>query len=432
MSEAALAEPLPVAGRRGGFALAGAWLLSTATVGSGVLAYAFHVVAARSLGPHAYGLVAVLWAAMFIAVVVLFRPLEQTTARALADRRVRGEEVRSVVRSVVLIYLAVTAVVLAGGIAFWPVLRDRLFDGDGFFVAALLLGISFYGVQYVLRGVWGGIRWFKGYGIALLGDGVTRLLVLAPVVFVASGNLAAAAVAAAALGGVFAPLAFGRGMLRPVLARGEGARFRVGSAMSFAAPAAVIAASDQILVNAAPLLVVLSGTDDATRVAGVVFAATMIVRVPVFVFTGFAASLLPNLTQLQATADRRAVEVAVLRALGLFAAAAAALAALAATIGPDTMRFVYGAGFETGRAELALLAVGVGGYLGMATLSQALLAIDDGKAAATAWAGSCALFLALYVVLPGEPLLRIATALAIATALGTTALYVALRRRLRA
>ena len=54
----------------------GTVLLSSATLVSGVLTYAFHVIAARSLDGSTYGLVAVLWAAMFIAVVVLFRPLE--------------------------------------------------------------------------------------------------------------------------------------------------------------------------------------------------------------------------------------------------------------------------------------------------------------------------------------------------------------------
>ena len=85
----------------------GAALLSGATLASGVFAYAYHVLAARTLGPEAYGLVAVLWAALFLLVVVLFRPLEQTTSRALADRLARGHEVRSVLRAMFRIYLVV-------------------------------------------------------------------------------------------------------------------------------------------------------------------------------------------------------------------------------------------------------------------------------------------------------------------------------------
>jgi len=75
--------------------VAGAWLLSGAMVVSGALAYAFHVLAARALGPHAYGQIAVLWAAMFLAAVVLFRPVEQTASRAIAERLARGGRFRA-------------------------------------------------------------------------------------------------------------------------------------------------------------------------------------------------------------------------------------------------------------------------------------------------------------------------------------------------
>src|SRR5205085_11900400 len=58
--------------------VSGAALVSGATLLSGVLTYAFHVIAARTLGPEGYGRIAVLWAAMFLGAVVLYRPLEQT------------------------------------------------------------------------------------------------------------------------------------------------------------------------------------------------------------------------------------------------------------------------------------------------------------------------------------------------------------------
>ena len=73
--------------------------------GAGLLAYAFHILAARTLTTSEYGQVAAFWAALFIVVVVLFRPLEQTTARSIADRLERGEEGASVLRSVLLVYV---------------------------------------------------------------------------------------------------------------------------------------------------------------------------------------------------------------------------------------------------------------------------------------------------------------------------------------
>ena len=76
MSTAAVVVAPPAVATGEKRALDGAWMLSLSTAVSGGLAYAFHVLAARSLGSADYGRIAVLWAAMFLLVVVLFRPLE--------------------------------------------------------------------------------------------------------------------------------------------------------------------------------------------------------------------------------------------------------------------------------------------------------------------------------------------------------------------
>src|SRR3954447_2205118 len=89
----------------------GAALLSIGTLASGVLAYAFNLVAARTLGAEDYGPVAVLWAAMFLVSVVLFRPVEQTLSRGIAERLARGDAARSVTRSACRLALGLVALV---------------------------------------------------------------------------------------------------------------------------------------------------------------------------------------------------------------------------------------------------------------------------------------------------------------------------------
>ena len=61
----------------------------------------------------------------------------------------------------------------------------------------------------------------------------------------------------------------------------------------------MIAGADQLFVDGAPLLVIALG--GSMKAAGLVFAATMLVRAPVYVFQGLAAALLSNLTHLHAT-----------------------------------------------------------------------------------------------------------------------------------
>ncbi len=186
--------------------------------------------------------------------------------------------------------------------------------------------------------------------------------------------------------------------------------------MKFAAPASVIAASDQLLVNGGSLLVMVEGGPHASRTAGIVFAATMLVRVPVYVFQGLAASLLPNLTHLNVVADARRFRRAVAQATGTLLLVGAAIVAAAALFGPQSMGLLYGSGFDAGRSELVLLGAGVGFYLAASTLSQALLALDAGGRAAICWTIAAVLFVGLYWAVPGEALMRIAVAFAVATA----------------
>jgi O-antigen/teichoic acid export membrane protein len=410
-------------------AYAGAWLLSFATAASGALAYAFTILAARTLSPTDYGLIGVLWAATFLLVVVLFRPLEQTTSRAVADRLARGgTSVRGIFRSVLVIYAVAVAGLAALAAASWNAITDRLFEGNAALTLALVVGVAGYGVAYVLRGLVSGCGWFDGYGLILLGDAGIRLLAALPLVAVASVDTAAAAVALAGIGGAAIVIAAGAGRLRPLLAHDDGGHFRLGGAFAFAAPAAVIAAADQVLVNGGPVLVMLGG--GSAKTAGLVFAATMLVRIPVYLFQGLAASLLPNLTRLNAADELARFRRGVLRtSLVLFGLGAVAVAG-AAVLGPDVLSGVYGGDFAAGRLELALLASGVAFYLVAATVSQALLAVHSVTAAAVAWAASAVVFLIAYAVSSGDDLMRISQSFALATAIAAASLGLLLARRL--
>jgi O-antigen/teichoic acid export membrane protein len=426
------AVALPAAGRAARAPFAGAWILSGATILSGLLTYGFHVLAARTLGPAAYGQIAVLWAALFLAAVVLCRPLEQTTSRALADRLARGEEATAVLRAVAL--LASTVVVAIGLAAAlgWETVRERLFAGDDLLTALLVGGIAVYALAYAVRGLVAGIGWFGGYGLALVADTGTRLALALPLVAIASPRLAAVAVAGAGAAGIVAPLATGRRRLRVARDGLPGQRFRLGSALGFAAPASIVAAADQLFVNGGPILVMLGGGEDASAVAGVVFAATMLVRVPVYLFQGLAASLLPNLTRLHAVEDTLGFRRAVVRTAAVLLMLGAATVVGAAAVGPETLRILYGSGFEAGRLELTLLGAGVGVYLVAATLSQALLALGRAGVAACAWTASGLLFVGLYAIGPGEELMRIGFAFLAAALFGLLALALLVAARIGA
>jgi O-antigen/teichoic acid export membrane protein len=394
-------------------ALAGAWVVSVSMLLSGLLIYVFHAGAARALGGAAYGHIAVLWAAMFLVVIVVFRPLEQASSRAIADRRARGEDARPFVRSVVLLGAAALGVLVPVSLVAWDGITAALFDGDDSMTAWLLVGIAAYGVAYVSRGVITGARWFAGYGSSLMIDAVARLLIAAPLLFVASLDVAAAAVTVAGLIGALGPLLFGRRRLEPVFSGAPGPSFRLGRTLRFAAPASGIAAADQLLVNCSPLLVMIEG--GSPEAAGLVFAATMLVRVPTYVFQGLASSILPNLTRLHAGADSHRFRRATVETAGVLLGAGTLIVLFAAAAGPEALRYVYGPDFEADRMSLVLLGAGVAFYLSATTFSQALLALESAGRAGAAWVTAAILFVVLFLALPGTDLERVSLAFAAAT-----------------
>jgi O-antigen/teichoic acid export membrane protein len=187
-------------------------------------------------------------------------------------------------------------------------------------------------------------------------------------------------------------------------------------------------------VNGAPLLVIAAGTGSATstsKAAAVVFAATMLVRVPVFLFSGVAGSILPNLTRLNAAEDHGLFTRTVKRVCLLFAVATLVIVLVAAVLGPTAMTILYGPAYSASAGDLALLGFAAGCYLASATVSQALLALARTGTAAVVWASSAALFVGVYVLAGGTELHRIALATALATLLNALLLAVIFARRAR-
>jgi O-antigen/teichoic acid export membrane protein len=153
----------------------------------------------------------------------------------------------------------------------------------------------------------------------------------------------------------------------------------------------------------------------------------MLVRAPVYVFQGLAASLLPNFTVLNA-AERGRFRAVVHRAALVLLGVGVVIIVASALFGPEAMGILYGGDYPVTRGDLVLLGVGVTCYLGASTFSQALLALDCGGRAAAAWCGSAVAFVALYVILPGSQLTRISLAFAGAMAGGLLALWLLLTR----
>ena len=136
----------------------------------------------------------------------------------------------------------------------------------------------------------------------------------------------------------------------------------------------------------------IAGGPGAAAAAGVLFAATLLVRAPVFLLQGVQASLLPSLTTFRARGDEASLHRATAKVALILAGIAGVLAAGALVAGPFAMTVLYGDEFTAGRVDLALLCVGIGGFMAAGVFCQAALARTQAWQAARAWGAGAVAF----------------------------------------
>jgi O-antigen/teichoic acid export membrane protein len=387
-----------------------AGLLTIALGATGFLTYLFFALASHNLSADEYGQLVVLWSVVYVTVATLFRPIEQLLARSLAER---GEETNgpdSVIRGAVVIQLAIVAVAIV--IALFPSgpIEEELLDGDGTLFAIFLGALVGFAASFFARGFLAGRRQFGVYGGLLLVEGAARFafaLIVAVGIVEGRDAIAIGVAAGPLLSLLVVPLAF-RAQRSAAAAGGEQAagpgasaaepEFTLAAGWGFAGAVLLVMLSEQVILNAGPLLV---KTSEGTAAAGFIFNVLLVARAPLVLFQAVAASLLPHLTRLRSRGDETGEEAfrlsvrATAMAIAGFAAAVA-LGVLA--VGPEAMQLAFGETFEYDRLGLVIVAVGMGFYLCAQTLSQAALAQGQVRRAAACWAASAAVFVGINLI----------------------------------
>jgi len=366
--------------------------------------YAYFSAASHSLSASRYGGVTLLWAAVFITVNVLYRPVEQLLSRTIADRHARGQTGGGPLRTAATIQAALAVLFIAAALVARHTLEDDLFGGSRTLYVILLVAVVAYAASYFARGFLAGNRWFGSYGGLMLLESCSRFLfALVVTVGLASGQrtvaLGIAAAPIVSLAVIPWVLVRRRSPTVPTPAVDEPS-FTLAHGFGFVLPVLLVMLSEQTFLNAGPVLVKATEASRGTALAGFAFNALLITRAPLQLFQAVQTSILPHLTRLRATGAtepfRRSVTVTI-RAVAGFSAAVIIVMAAA---GPQIMDLLFGAKFDYARWGLVLVAAGMGCYLAAATLNQGILAAGRPREAAACWVAAAAAFV-VFLVLPG-------------------------------
>jgi len=435
------------AGRKGGEEVNAAEYGKTASflaigVGlTGLITYAYFLIASHTLSKPDYGQITVLWSAVFITISTLYRPVEQLLSRHVSERLAKGEPLRqelrvaSTIQIGLALFFAVLALVLRGPI------QDDLLEGNETLYWVFFGAVLFYAASYFARGFLAGQRTFGLFTALILSESCFRTLFA---VLVAVGLLsgqswvAVGIVAAPSLSLMVVPFAFARRAKKvqatPQAAPGreaEGAApddFTMKEGSGFAAAVLVIMFSEQAFLNAGPL--VTRGLLGASA-AGFIFNVLMLARAPLQLFQAVSTSILPHLTSLHTSTApdserefHRSVR-GVLLGVGAFTAFTALVVLIA---GPKLMQIAFSDKFTYDRPGLLLVTLGMGLYLGSVTLNQACLAQGQVRRAAVRWI-SCAAFFILWNFLPivGDEFRRVEIGFALTAGVLFALLYLVYR-----
>jgi O-antigen/teichoic acid export membrane protein len=390
---------------------------------TGVITYAYFLIASHVLGKTDYGQITILWSAVFITISTLYRPIEQLLSRHISERRVKGEpigqpmKVASTIQLGLSLSFAVVALALRG-----PIQNDLL-EGNEALYWVFFSSVLFYAASYFARGFLAGEQRFGLFVALILSESCFRTIFAVLVALsILSGQSAVAIgiTAAPALSLLVVPFAFARRAQQEArLAEGMPGReaedmpqeksssdsdrnltpseseedfsFRKGG--GFAGAVLLIMFSEQAFLNAGPLIT--RGLQDAAA-AGFIFNVLMLARAPLQLFQSVSTSILPHLTKLHASeardSDREFAKTVRMVLLGI-AAFTTLVVVVVLIAGPKLMQIAFSDKFTYDREGLLLVAVGMGLYLSSVTVNQACIAQGQVRRAAARWITCAALFI---------------------------------------
>src|SRR4029077_9451056 len=404
---------------------------------TGLITYAYFLIASHVLSKPDYGQITVLWSAVFITISTLYRPVEQLLSRHISERLAKGEplpqewRVAPPIQIGLALFFAVVALALRGPI------QDGLLEGNETLYWVFFGAVLFYAASYFARGFLAGQRRFGLFTALILSESVFRTsfaVLVAVSLLEGQSAVAIGIVAAPSLSLMVVPLAFARRAQRAQAqpkpaGDAEHEEFSMRHGTGFAAAVLVIMFSEQAFLNAGPLIA--RGLQGAAA-AGFIFNVLMIARAPLQLFQAVSTSILPHLTSLHTSTEEgserefhRSVRM-VLLGIAAFTALAFIVMAIA---GPKLMQIAFSKKFSYHRQGLLLVTLGMGLSLCSVTLNQACLAQGQVRRAAARWIGFAALFIAWnFVPLVGNEFRRVEIGFALTAGVLFCLLFLIYRR----
>jgi O-antigen/teichoic acid export membrane protein len=408
----------------------GTFAVGTGLVVSGITTYLFQILAFRGLSKPDYGALNALWVFVFVLAPGIFLPIEQEVGRALASRRAHNIGGGPVVRraGVIGLWFAIGLAVVTLVVALTTPVIDNLFAGNAGLVACLVIALFTFGFELLARGAFAGTGAFGAYGVSMGAEGIIRLLPCIVLVALGVTNPVGFGLCLA-IPPALATLVALRGQ-HDLLVPGPNAPWSELSAnLGFLLGGSLLA---QVLSYAPFLGAQLLATPSERAAVADFIVGLFLSRIPILLFQAVQAALLPRLAG-QVSAGHNDEFKRGMRNLLVVVAGIGVLGVLGgATLGPFVGKILFGAKFELGNVDLALLAAGSGLFILALTLSQGLIALNAQSRVMGAWFVGLLAFIGTTAVASSDLFLRVELGSIAGAGAAAVAMALLFARRLRA
>src|SRR6201746_721995 len=180
---------------------------------TGVITYAYFLIASHTLSKPDYGQITVLWSAVFITISTLYRPIEQLLSRHISQRVVKGQSRSEPMRGASTIQFGLSRLFTVAALALRGPIQNGLLEGNETLYWVFFTSVLFYAASYFGRGFLAGSQRFGLFVALILSESCFRTIFAVLVaVSILSGQSAVAIgiTAAPALSLLVVPFAFAR------------------------------------------------------------------------------------------------------------------------------------------------------------------------------------------------------------------------------
>ncbi|MEP7361149.1 MAG: hypothetical protein ABI744_06170, partial [Chloroflexota bacterium] len=351
----------------------------------------------------------------YVIMAILLFAIEQYEVRAVAAA---GGDVRAL-RAAWPVLWAIVVLVALGVTALLFVFADKLLLGEADLALVGGVWVITAGAFGMVRGIYGGRAEYRMSGIATAADWVARIALTLLVLLAAAStrNLAWAL----PLGAVpFLLWWWLRGRSKRAehaTAAPEGVR-----PGSYLAGLSFANGSLQLLLGVGPLVVVALG--ESPSAVSAFFVTAALTRAPFLIGIGFVPRVLTPLTRLAEAGDYAHVRALAWLVVGGTIALAAITGAAAFVLGPWVVGLLYGPEFVLPALATAAAASAVIVALGALGLNQVVLAEGRPLALVPAWTVGLIAAVTALLLMPLDPLPRVAVAMLVGQLVAVVALAV--------